>query len=107
MLSFIVPAHNEELELGACLEAIRDAASAARCEYEIVVVDDSSTDLTATIARAAGARLVSIQRRQIAAARNAGAREAHGEVLFFVDADTHIAAAHVTGALAALRAGCA
>ena len=54
--------------------------------------------------RDAGARVVSINRRQIAAARNAGARVARGEVLFFVDADTRINSAHITGALAALNA---
>ena len=53
-----------------------------------------------------GARVVSINRRQIAAARNAGARAARGEFLFFVDADTRIAPGHVTRALEALAEGC-
>lgn len=85
------------------LEAIRDAAQDR--EYEIIVVDDASTDRTAEIARDVGAKVVSINRRQIAAARNAGAHAATGEVLFFVDADTRINHAHVTGAVAALEAG--
>ncbi|MFL6541671.1 MAG: glycosyltransferase [Chthoniobacterales bacterium] len=105
LLSFIVPAHNEEHELAAALAAIRAAATGRN--YEIVVVDDASTDRTTKIARAAGADVVSIDRRQIAAARNAGAARARGEVLFFVDADTHISMAHVTGALEALRSGAA
>ena len=47
MLSFIVPAYNEELELPATLSAIHAAAAAHREPYEIIVVDDASTDATA------------------------------------------------------------
>jgi glycosyltransferase involved in cell wall biosynthesis len=103
VLSFVVPAYNEEFELPATLQAIRTAAR-GRC-HEIIVADDASTDRTAEVAREAGAKVVSINRRQIAAARNAGAHAATGEVLFFVDADTRINEAHVTGATAALQAG--
>lgn len=105
MLSFIVPAYNEELELPSTIAAIRTAAASAGQNYELIVVDDASTDATAEIARKAGAQLISINRRQIAAARNAGANIARGEVLFFVDADTRINAAHIVGALAALKDG--
>jgi len=107
MLSFIVPAYNEELELPATLAAIRAAAAANSEPFEIVVANDGSTDTTAAVAAAAGARVVTIHRRQIAAARNAGAREARGDILFFVDADTRISPAHVKGGRGALAAGCA
>ncbi len=107
MLSFIVPAYNEELELPATLSAIHAAATAGREPYEIIVVDDASTDATAQIAQSAGAVVVPVHHRQIAAVRNAGARAARGDVLFFVDADTRISSAHVAGARAALAAGCA
>ena len=107
MLSFIVPAYNEELELPSTIAAIRDAAASTNQNYELIVVDDASTDATAEIARKAGAQIVSITRRQIAATRNAGASVAHGEILFFVDADTRINAAHIVDALAALRDGAA
>jgi glycosyltransferase involved in cell wall biosynthesis len=105
MLSFVVPAHNEELELPATLLAIRAAAAAAKQAYEIIVVDDTSTDTTAEIAREFGARVIPVNFRQIAAVRNAGARVAQGDVLFFVDADTHIAAGHVSAALDCLTSG--
>jgi glycosyltransferase involved in cell wall biosynthesis len=107
MLSFIVPAYNEELELPATLAAIRAAAAANSEPFEIVVANDGSTDATAAVAAAAGARVVTIHRRQIAAARNAGAREARGDILFFVDADTRISPAHVKGGRGVLAAGCA
>ena len=107
MLSFIVPAYNEEHELPRALASIRAAAEASGQSFEIIVVDDASTDGTAEIARNAGAIVVPVHYRHIAAVRNAGARVSRGDVLFFVDADTVISPAHVTGALAALEHGCA
>jgi glycosyltransferase involved in cell wall biosynthesis len=105
VLSFIVPAYNEELELPSTITAIRNATESANQEHEIIVVDDASDDATAKIARGAGAEVVSINRRQIAAARNAGARHARGDILFFVDADTRINEKHVAGAIAAVEEG--
>jgi len=105
VLSFVVPAYNEELELPGTIAAIRNAAKDR--EHEIIVVDDASTDATAEIAKASGADLVSIDRRQIAAARNAGAHHARGDLLFFVDADTQITSKVVSGALDALAKGAA
>ena len=105
MISFIVPAYNEETELPSTLAAIRTAACVEGQPFEIIVVDDASTDATPEIALKADARVVSIHRRQIAASRNAGARVAQGDYLFFVDADTRINRTHVAEAMAALSAG--
>lgn len=104
LISFCIPAHNEEAELPGTLRTIHGAA--AGLNYEIVVADDASTDATASVARELGARVVTIDRRQIASARNAAAREAGGSVLFFVDADTRINAQAVTQALRLLDSGC-
>jgi glycosyltransferase involved in cell wall biosynthesis len=105
MISFIIPAYNEELELSSTIAAIRAAASGVTQPYEIIVVDDASADATAEIAAMAGARVISINRRQIAASRNAGARAARGEYLLFVDADTRINRTHIAEPIAALEAG--
>src|SRR6266403_1380391 len=105
LISFIVPAFNEETELPFTLRCIREAAENARCNYEIVLVDDGSTDGTALIGRKFGAQVVSINRRQIAAARNAGAKNAQGDIFVFVDADTRISPQHVVGVIRALAAG--
>jgi len=107
MISFIVPAYNEERLLGATLEALHAAARAAGEPYELVVVDDGSTDRTPIIARDCGAALVSVAHRQIAATRNSGARNANGELFIFVDADTIVNEAIVCSAVEALRGGAA
>ena len=90
MISFIVPAHNEQTCLGRTLQAIHESARAAGLPYEIIVADDASTDATAEVARQNNARVVSVNHRQIAATRNSGASAAQGGQLFFVDADTII-----------------
>jgi glycosyltransferase involved in cell wall biosynthesis len=107
MISFVVPAHNEEACLGKTIAAIRESARDVGQPYEIIVVDDASTDATAAVAREHGATVISVNYRQIAATRNAGAREAKGARLFFVDADTTINAAVVASALRALDKGAA
>ena len=97
MISFIVPAYNEEAVLGGTLDHIHAAARTLDEPYEIVVADDASTDRTAEIAREHGAQVVSVHNRQIAATRNAGARAAQGEYLIFVDADTPVTPSLVAG----------
>lgn len=88
MLSIIVPAHDEAALIGATLAALRMAAETLRLDHEILVVDDASSDATAAIAMANGARVLHVAHRQIAATRNAGAEAARGDRLLFVDADT-------------------
>ena len=105
MISFIVPAHNEELLLGPTLRAIHAAARALGEPYELVVADDASTDGTALVAGREGARVCRVAHRQISATRNAGARAASGDKLFFVDADTFVNPAVVRAAFHALQRG--
>jgi glycosyltransferase involved in cell wall biosynthesis len=74
--------------------------------YEIIVVDDASTGRDAVDRVWLRERKGNpINRRQIARLRNAGARAAQGEYLFFIDADTRINRAHVSGGIAALEGG--
>ena len=105
MISFIIPAHNEEAWVGRSISAIRSALESIGEQYEIIVVDDASSDATASIARQQGAQVVRVEHRQIAATRNAGARQAQGDILFFVDADTLVNAPAIQSALCSIRAG--
>ena len=99
MISFVVPAHNEQACLGRTLQAIHESARVVDQPYEVIVVDDASTDATSDLARQNNARVVSVNHRQIAATRNSGGRAAPGERLFFVDADTTINPRAVASAL--------
>ena len=99
MISFIVPAHNEEALLASTLRAIHNSAASIGQPYEIIVVNDASTDLTPEIARQNNARLIDVNHRQIAATRNSGARVAQGDRFFFIDADTTINPRAVASAL--------
>jgi glycosyltransferase involved in cell wall biosynthesis len=105
VISIVVPAYNEEALLAATLDAIRASADATGVPYEVIVADDGSTDRTAEVAKARGARVVSVHLRQIGAARNAGARVASGDLLIFVDADTLVTPEVLRAAVAAVRAG--
>jgi glycosyltransferase involved in cell wall biosynthesis len=106
-LSIVVPAFNEERLLPAALASIRAAAGAfeGRCDWELVVCDNNSTDATAEIARAAGARVVFEPHNQIARARNSGAAAATGDWLVFVDADSTPGAGLFADVLAQIDGG--
>lgn len=105
MLSFIVPAYNEAVLLPGTLDALFDVATRMGQPFEVIVVNDGSTDETPEIARQRGARVLDVAFRHIAATRNAGGRAANGETLFFVDADTHVNVEVITAALSAMNAG--
>jgi glycosyltransferase involved in cell wall biosynthesis len=105
VISCIIPAHNEEALIAVTLAALHESARALGSPYELVVVNDASTDHTGAIALEHGARVVTVSHRQIAATRNAGARAATGELLFFVDADTVVPAPTLRAAVRALRRG--
>ncbi len=105
MISFVIPAHNEEGDLAATLRQLKESADAAGRPYEIIVVDDASTDRTGEIAAAGVATVVRVEHRQIAATRNAGARRATGDVLIFVDAETLVPPETLAAALRALDDG--
>lgn len=107
MLSVVVPAWNEARRLCATLDALHGAATRLDVDYEVIVVDDASTDDTAARAVECGARVLPVAFRQIAATRNAGARASRGEHLLFLDADTLVDDAVLGAALAALAAGAA
>lgn len=107
MISFIIPAHDEAALIGDSLDALHAAAAALSLSYEVIVVDDSSTDDTAALAQLHGAQVVHVAHRQIAAVRNSGAAIARGERLVFVDADTRVDRDVLAAAMKALDQGAA
>ena len=105
VISFIVPAYNEEQLLGQTLASIHNAARGIGEPYEVIVVDDGSTDQTSLIAQRHGAQVVSVSHRKISATRNSGARVASGDFFFFVDADTVVDKQIVQAAIDSMRSG--
>jgi glycosyltransferase involved in cell wall biosynthesis len=106
MVSFVIPAWNEEAFLGQTLSALEQAAVCLQSwPHETIVVDDGSTDQTARIAREQGAIVLPVHHRQMAATRNAGAKVARGDLLVFVDADTCVNQAVLEAAIRALQGG--
>ena len=88
-ISVIVPVHNDPGDLRLGLDALWSAAPA---DCEIIVVDDGSTDATASVAAGMGVSVVALAKNSgPAAARNEGARRARGAILLFVDADVVLA----------------
>ena len=82
-LSVIIPAFNEEKYIAGCLGSFSRQSFS---DFELIVVDNASTDRTSAIARRY-ARVITEPLRGASFARNAGARVAKGEILVFVDAD--------------------
>ncbi|HEY0238871.1 MAG TPA: glycosyltransferase family A protein [Friedmanniella sp.] len=84
--SVVVPAHNEADGLAATLEALR--AQDVDAAYEVLVVDNASTDATAAIARSFEARVVTEPRRGVCQARQSGVDAARGVLVASTDADS-------------------
>ncbi len=90
-ISVLIPAYNEEPLISRTLECVHASfAAIGHSSYEIIVCDNNSTDDTAKIAAAHGARVVSEPHNQIARARNTAARNARGKWFIFLDADTFL-----------------
>ena len=90
--SLIIPAYNEESLLARLLDsvAVAQASYEQSDAIEVIVADNVSTDSTVKVAEAHGCRVVSVEKRVIAAVRNAGAKAARGEILAFIDADSQV-----------------
>ncbi len=88
-VTVVIPAFNEEAAIGHDLEAIFEAMDKSDFDYEVIVVDDGSTDLTAEIvAQFPRARLIKHPRNMgVGAARKTGIRLAEGDIIITTDGD--------------------
>jgi glycosyltransferase involved in cell wall biosynthesis len=87
----VVPAYNESKLIEGCLRSVTGAlalAAVAETDYELLVVDNRSSDDTAARAAKLGARVIYEPVRQIARARNRGGSVARGDWILFLDADS-------------------
>lgn len=103
--SIIVPVYNGEATIGECIRSLL-GLDYPRDRYEILVVDNNSTDNTATIIKKHPVRyLVEGEIRSSYATRNRGIREARGEILAFTDADVVVGRNWLKRALDCLQDG--
>lgn len=92
MISVIIPAYNAESTIQACLHALNCQTGIDRSNYEIIVVDDHSTDNTAVICEQdESICLIKLRGHDgpkgASTARNKGLRAAQGNIICFTDAD--------------------
>lgn len=85
LVSVIIPAYNEEDYLPDCLKSIQNQTYK---NIEVIVADNNSTDKTSEIAKVFGTKVVKVEKKNVAVVRNADAKVAKGDILFFIDADT-------------------
>jgi len=88
-VSVLIPAYNEEAFIARVIGSVHHSfAAIPDRSYEIIVCNNASTDKTAEIAAANGAKVVFEPHNQIAKARNTAAKSARGRWFIFLDADT-------------------
>ncbi len=105
VVSVVIPCLNEEENVASCVRGALDALREAGIAGEVIVVDNDSDDRSATIARAAGARVILEPRRGYGSAYLAGFREARGEYIVMADADLTYDFGEIPNFVAKLEAG--
>ncbi len=88
-ISVVIPAYNEAELLPACLEAVIKQ-SFPKNDYEIIVVNNASTDGTARVAKLKGVKVVSEKRKGLAMALREGVNMAQGEIVAITEADSQV-----------------
>jgi len=85
-VSIVIPLFNEEQYVGDCISALK-AQDYPRDKYEIIVIDNGSTDCSCDIVRGFDVALFSLPNVKVGEVRNFGVAKSHGEIVVFIDSD--------------------
>ncbi len=88
LFSLVIPARNEEKMLSHCIAAIKNQSG--DFSYEIIVVNNGSTDQTESVAKELGVKVINEKRPGVGQARKIGTEQARGKYVMHVDADTRL-----------------
>ena len=107
MVSIIIPVYNAEQYIAECLKSLSDQTF---CDFEVLIVDDGSNDLTPTICQSYAVKdprfkYFSKKNGGVSSARNFGLKRASGEWIAFVDADDNVSPSFLSAMYAAVRDG--
>ncbi len=99
-LAFVIPAYNEEVLIGKCLQSVLDEVKRSGAEVEIIVVNNASTDNTKKIAQSFdGVTVVDETKKGLVHARHAGYEACTAELVANIDADTQLPEGWITTVL--------
>lgn len=104
-LSIVIPAHNEEQFIEACIKSIFEHCTNFKINPEVIVVLNRCTDRTGEIAGRSGAKLISNDSRNLAKIRNAGIKNAKGDTIITIDADSIITKEYLSDFITYIESG--
>lgn len=87
-VTVVIPCFNEEQYISDCVSSVKKQQ--VQFPFEVIVVDNASTDKTSEVAKKEGAEVIFEEKKGLAFARQAGLDHARGDVLVYLDADTRI-----------------
>jgi len=94
LVSIVIPAYNEQVYLNDCLQSVLNQKTDFK--YEIIVVDNNSSDNTLNIAKQAGIKVVIEPRQGVGRARRTGTKHTQGKYILHLDADTRLSTDYLT-----------
>ncbi|MFH1186973.1 MAG: glycosyltransferase family 2 protein [Candidatus Levyibacteriota bacterium] len=90
-ISFVIPAYNEENYLGDCIDSVLEEARGKNYDFEIIVVNNASTDKTKQVAKSfKNVKVVDELEKDLVCARKAGYLASTGDLIANIDADTRL-----------------
>jgi glycosyltransferase involved in cell wall biosynthesis len=104
-VSIVIPAHNEEQFIEVCIKSIFGQCTSFNINPEVIVVLNRCTDRTGEIAARLGAKLINGDSRNLAKISNAGIKNAKGDIIITIDADSIITKEYLSEFISNIESG--